>query len=76
LWAFDIEPGLDEEGKKTVVDPDALTDGLVTSPLPFKVSFKPRGEWVRQIIKRECDTPDSGFVDILNGIGKELSLNK
>ncbi|KAK4466378.1 Fumitremorgin C synthase [Cladorrhinum samala] len=55
LWAFDIKPELDERGKPVVVDTKG-TDGLVTKPLPFKARFEPRGERVKEVIMRECDT--------------------
>ncbi|KAI0096816.1 putative cytochrome P450 [Hypoxylon sp. NC0597] len=74
LWAFDIEPGLSEEtGKPEFVDAEASTDGLVMRPLPFKVSFKPRGSWVRDIIMRECDTYGEDFTALLSQIGKDLA---
>ncbi|KAI1453098.1 putative cytochrome P450 [Annulohypoxylon moriforme] len=74
LWAFEIEPGLSEEtGKPEFIDDEASTDGLVMRPLPFKVSFEPRGPWVRDIIMRECDTWGEDFTALLSKIGKDLA---
>ncbi|PVI00578.1 cytochrome P450 [Periconia macrospinosa] len=75
LWAFDIEPGLDEDGKPTIIDSMACTDGLVSKPLPFSASFKPRGDWARNVIQNECSTHDSDFVGILAKIGGDLGSN-
>ncbi|KAI1504830.1 cytochrome P450 [Biscogniauxia marginata] len=75
LWAFNIEPGLSESGERVAIDSLAATDGLVTKPLPFKVAFKPRGQWVRDIITRECNTHDMCFADILSQIGADLAAD-
>lgn len=73
LWAFDIEPGVSEEtGKPVKIDPLAATDGLVMRPEPFKASFKPRGAWVSDIIKRECDTHGEDLTAILGQIEADL----
>ncbi|KAK4225232.1 Fumitremorgin C synthase [Podospora fimiseda] len=55
LWAFDIKPEVDEDGRAVEVDAKG-TDGLVTKPLPFKARFELRGEWVRDVVEKECDT--------------------
>ncbi|KAF1948775.1 putative cytochrome P450, partial [Byssothecium circinans] len=73
LWAFDIEPGTSETGERLVNDSMAATDGLVTKPLPFKASFKPRGQWVHDIIMKEGGTYDVKFSDILEGIGADMA---
>ncbi|KAF2877751.1 cytochrome P450 [Massariosphaeria phaeospora] len=73
LWAFEIEPGLSETGERLAVDSMAATDGLVSKPLPFKASFKPRGSWVNDIVMAECDTHDVAFADILHRIGGDMA---
>jgi cytochrome P450 len=73
LWAFDIEPALSETGEPLVVDPMASTDGLVTKPLPFKATFKPRGLWVKNIIMAECDTHNVNLTQVLDKVGAELA---
>ncbi|KAK4205440.1 putative cytochrome P450 E-class, group I [Triangularia verruculosa] len=55
LWAYDIQPELNKQGEPVKVDTKG-TDGLVTKPLPFKARFVPRGDWVKEIVRRDCDT--------------------
>jgi hypothetical protein len=44
LWAFDILPALDEEGREVEVDTEAFEEGFLVGPKEFKVRFVPRGE--------------------------------
>lgn len=45
LWAYDIEPAIDEHSGKAVdLDLEAYEDGLMNLPKPFKVAFKPRSD--------------------------------
>lgn len=67
LWAFDIRPGLTETGEPVIVDTKG-TDGLVTKPLPFKARFSPRGDWVKDIVTRECNTWGVDHYEMLNEI--------
>ncbi|KAL3488669.1 cytochrome P450 [Aspergillus germanicus] len=72
LWAFDIRPGVDEEtGVRIPVDPLACTYGLVMRSLPFKVSFRVRGGWVREVLGCE-DTYGEDLEGILERIGAEV----
>jgi hypothetical protein len=66
LWAFDIEPQVDEQGNKILPDPDKLTQGFVCMPMEFPVSIKPRSkeraekvaeEW--EDAQRECLDPET-----------------
>ncbi|KAI0018009.1 cytochrome P450 [Xylariomycetidae sp. FL0641] len=69
LWAFRIEPGMTEAGRRGLVDPDAGTTGLLTKPPPFNAQFLPRGEWVRLIIERDCaDAVDQDPTELLNQV--------
>jgi len=36
LWAFEIERGKDVHGNDIPIDPDAMTQGFVTGPVPYK----------------------------------------
>jgi cytochrome P450 len=67
LWAFDVKPEMTAEGETVAVDTKG-TDGLVTKPLPFKACFSPRGDWVREVVARECDTWGADFLGLLDRI--------
>ncbi|CEL10589.1 hypothetical protein ASPCAL13706 [Aspergillus calidoustus] len=72
LWAFEIRPGIDEEtGERIPVDPLACTYGLVMRSLPFKASFRPRGEWVRDALGGG-DTFGVDLEGMLERIGAEV----
>ncbi|KAJ0419163.1 putative cytochrome P450 [Aspergillus carlsbadensis] len=72
LWAFDIRPGIDEgTGESIPVDPLACTYGLVMRSLPFKASFRARGEWVRDILGGG-DTYGVDLGAMLERIGAEV----
>ncbi|KAH7074368.1 cytochrome P450 [Paraphoma chrysanthemicola] len=55
LWAFDIKPGLDDNGNPVQLDIFAYTDSENTQPLPFKALFIPRTEKIKQIIIQEAE---------------------
>src|SRR2546423_6712707 len=64
LWAFDILPGLDSEGKEIPADIEAYEPGLsLTCPKPFKARFVPRSEEKRRLIVEEWKTAQKeGYV--------------
>jgi cytochrome P450 len=50
LWAFEVEGVEDEE-----VDPwDMVVVGFMAEPRPFRFRLKPRGDWVRDVVGKEC----------------------
>jgi hypothetical protein len=55
LWAFDILPGLDEDGNEIElrVDGDAFEGGLIHEPKPFKVRFVPRSQKHLEVIQKK-----------------------
>ncbi|KAH8649736.1 putative cytochrome P450 [Tricladium varicosporioides] len=66
LWAFDIEPQIDGQGRKILPDPNKLTQGFVCMPEEFPVVIKPRSreraekvakEW--EDAQRECLDPET-----------------
>jgi hypothetical protein len=63
LWAFDVLPGLDENGNEIKVDTQAYEPGLsLTSPKPFRARFVPRSEEKRQQIVAEwTDARKEGY---------------
>lgn len=71
LWAFDLEGAVSlETGERIEVDPMAMTDSLVIRPVPFNVVFRPRGPWVEEVIRKQCDTMNVDLVELLERIGK------
>ncbi|KAL3458434.1 cytochrome P450 [Aspergillus heterothallicus] len=73
LWAFDIKRGIEEEtGKVVEVDPLACTYGLVMRALPFKASFRPRGQWVIDVIAQCGDTYGVDHLEMLERVGREV----
>jgi cytochrome P450 len=42
LWAFDILPAKDADGKDVIPDPSKLTQGFVCMPEPYKATIRPR----------------------------------
>ncbi|KAL2402864.1 Cytochrome P450 monooxygenase [Exophiala dermatitidis] len=54
LWAFDIKPGLDENGNEVKLDIYAYTKSENTRPEPFKARFIPRTKGIEDIIRREA----------------------
>jgi hypothetical protein len=64
LWAFEILPGLDEQGN--VVEPDvdptrAYSEGFLVCVKQFPARFKVRSETRRQAIESEWETAKSIF---------------
>ncbi|TFK33961.1 cytochrome P450 [Crucibulum laeve] len=54
LAVFDIEKPLDKDGK--VIEPShEYYDGLITFPLPFQVSFKPRSKKAGELIRASAN---------------------
>lgn len=64
LWAFNIEPSLDENGKPILPDPDKLTQGFVCMPEEFPAKISARSAGKRDLVietwmKAEEDELDS-----------------
>ncbi|KAL2813025.1 cytochrome P450 [Aspergillus granulosus] len=61
LWAFDVEPLQGE-----VVDPWAMVVvGFMTMPRDVKFKLKPRGQWVKDVIKREWEGAEKGLDKVM-----------
>ncbi|KAH7057425.1 cytochrome P450 [Macrophomina phaseolina] len=54
LWAFDIRPGVDENGNEVKLDVFAYSDSENMRPLPFKARFTPRSEKIRELLEKEA----------------------
>lgn len=55
LWAFDILPIKDENGKEILPDPLNYTNGFNSRPVSFQCNFVVRSEKVADLIRREGD---------------------
>lgn len=55
LWAFDILPALDGEGKEIELDTDDYEEGFLVGPREYKVRFKVRGGKREGVIRREFE---------------------
>ncbi|KAK4233987.1 cytochrome P450 [Achaetomium macrosporum] len=53
LWAFDVKPARDAEGREIDVDIFTFSDGFNSSPLPFECSITPRSEKHACVVERE-----------------------
>ena len=56
MWAFDIQPALDAEGKPIIPDSTNYTDGFNSIPVSFQCRVVPRNEKVIETIKSEYDS--------------------
>jgi cytochrome P450 len=62
LWAFDVEPLSENEE----VDPWAMVVvGFMTEPKPLRFRLRPRGEWVRDVVKREWEGAEKGLENVM-----------
>ncbi|EXJ53388.1 uncharacterized protein A1O5_13377 [Cladophialophora psammophila CBS 110553] len=64
LWAFQIAPPLDADGKEEAMDlsPESDEPGMITSFKKYKVRFLPRNEQRKQTLLKEWETAVSdGF---------------
>lgn len=55
LWAYNILPYTDAEGKPILPNVDELTQGLVTMPVPFRARIVPRSEKRKEMVIREWE---------------------
>lgn len=54
IWAFDMKPGLDDNGREVQLDIFAYSKSENIRPLPFKARFTPRSEAIRDLILEEA----------------------
>jgi hypothetical protein len=56
LWAFNIEPAVDDETGKTVeLDLNAYIDGLLNQPRPYRVKITPRSNKHAEVIQKDYE---------------------
>ncbi|KAL6364281.1 hypothetical protein LRP88_02200 [Fusarium phalaenopsidis] len=63
LWAFNIEPALDEAGEPILPDPDKLTQGFVCMPEEFPAKITPRSEAKKAKAMQDWEDARSQFLD-------------
>ena len=63
-------------GKRHPVSDMDCTEGFVTVPKPFNAVFRPRGQYVRNILPKGGTTHDVNHTEILNEAGKERMKRK
>jgi cytochrome P450 len=54
IWAFDMKPGLDANGREVNLDIFAYSHSENIRPLPFKARFAPRSDAIRDLIHEEA----------------------
>lgn len=55
LWAFDIQPAVDADGKAIIPDRWNYTNGFNSRPVSFQCIIKPRNQKVVECIEREVE---------------------
>ncbi|KAK5702405.1 hypothetical protein LTR17_022332 [Elasticomyces elasticus] len=63
LWAFDVKPATDEDGKPVVPDQDKLTQGFVCMPEEFPAKIIPRSSARAEVVKREWRVAERALLD-------------
>ena len=63
LWAFDIQPALDEKDNAIIPDQEKLISGLVAMPVHFPAKITPRSEKRAEIVRREWMIADRDLLD-------------
>ncbi|KAK3380774.1 cytochrome P450 [Lasiosphaeria ovina] len=55
LWAFNVAPARDREGRNIEVDIFAYSDGFNSTPLPFPCSITPRSSMHAEVVQKEYE---------------------
>jgi cytochrome P450 len=61
IWAFDLGPAKDENGKDVAVDIFSFSNGFNSLPTPFPISIKPRSQAHASTIQREFAAAHDDF---------------
>ncbi|KAH7305581.1 cytochrome P450 [Stachybotrys elegans] len=74
LWCFDVESGVaTKTGAKHLVNDMDSIEGFVNPPKPFRAVFRPRGQWVRDVIAKCSDTHGIDHVNIRDQVKEARS---
>lgn len=72
LWAFDVQAGVvGENGERHPVDDMDCTEGFVTLPKPFRAEMRPRGEWVRELVRESGTTHGIDHSEIMDQASRD-----
>ncbi|KAK5111603.1 hypothetical protein LTR85_011832 [Meristemomyces frigidus] len=63
MWAFDITPAQDDEGRDVLPDPDRYTQGFICMPEPFRATIRPRSEKRARIIREVWEQEQKRCLD-------------
>ncbi|EAS33915.3 cytochrome P450 [Coccidioides immitis RS] len=63
LWAFNIEPASDSQGRPIIPDPDRLTQGFVCMPEEFPAKITPRSKARADFVTREWKEAEKACLD-------------
>ncbi|KAK4184938.1 cytochrome P450 [Podospora australis] len=74
LWAFNITPALDAQGKPILPDPEKLTQGFVCQPEEFLCTITPRSEHHKQMVIDEWKAAEAECLDPVTKQWKENPL--
>lgn len=72
LWAFDISPPTDKEGKPIIPDQEQLTQGFVCMPVEFEADITPRSRGRAGRVRNEWQKAES---ELLDGSSKQWIRN-
>ena len=63
LWAFDITPPLDAQGKPIIPDQEKLTQGFVCMPEEYSASIRPRSKERAEKVRAEWKQAEQESLD-------------
>lgn len=63
MWAFNVRPKLDAQGKPILPDPDRLTQGFVCMPEHFDAKITPRSDERAEILTKEWENAQRTCLD-------------
>jgi cytochrome P450 len=63
LWAFDISPARDGDGRPIIPDQEMLTQGFVCQPEEFLVTITPRSEARKRMVVEEWRAAEREWLD-------------
>jgi len=63
VWAFNVEPALDEKGQQILPDADRLTQGFVCMPEEYPARITPRSKAKADMIVKEWKEAEKQHLD-------------
>ena len=63
MWAFEIRPVKDRDGRDVLPDPDRLTQGFACEPLEYAADIRPRSEARAKAVLREWAEAERSLLD-------------